>query len=100
MVSGWTAPTLTKPGPCQFPTLGFVVDQYNRVQSFVPEPFWYIEVSLERDFEDEEEAVEVKFGWRRVHLFDLSIALLLYEETLLRPTATVVKVETKPTSKR
>ncbi|BEJ16114.1 hypothetical protein CspHIS471_0507190 [Cutaneotrichosporon sp. HIS471] len=87
-------------GPCQFPTLGFVVDQYNRVQAFVPEPFWKIEVMIERDFEDEEEPVQVKFTWARTHLFDLPIALLLYEETVNRPTATVIKVETKPTTKR
>lgn len=55
---------------------------------------------LERDFEDEEEPVQVKFTWRRGHLFDLNIALVLYEETLERPTAKVVKVETKPTTKR
>ncbi|BEI85325.1 hypothetical protein CcaverHIS002_0507260 [Cutaneotrichosporon cavernicola] len=87
-------------GPCQFPTLGFVVDQYNRVQSFVPEPFWKIEVMIEREFEDEEEPVQVKFTWARIHVFDLPIALLLYEETVNRPTATVIKVETKPTTKR
>ncbi|GMK55375.1 hypothetical protein CspeluHIS016_0204310 [Cutaneotrichosporon spelunceum] len=87
-------------GPCQFPTLGFVVDQYNRVQSFVPEPFWKIEVMIERFFEDEEEPVQVKFTWGRNHVLDLPIAVLLYEETVNKPTATVVKVETKPTTKR
>lgn len=87
-------------GPCQFPTLGFVVDQYNRVQAFVPEPFWYIDVKIEREFEDEDEPVQVKFNWRRNHLFDLPIACLLYEKTMERPRATVIKVETKPTTKR
>ncbi|CAK9780934.1 unnamed protein product [Cutaneotrichosporon oleaginosum] len=87
-------------GPCQFPTLGFVVDQYNRVQSFVPEAFWYIEVTTMREFEDEDEPVEVKFAWRRNHLFDFDIALDLAKETVERPMATVIKVETKPTTKR
>ncbi|KAL1411723.1 DNA topoisomerase [Vanrija albida] len=87
-------------GPCQFPTLGFVVDQYNRVQSFVPEPFWHIAVSIERDSEDEEGATtSVNFTWRRGHLFDLNIAILLYEDCIERPMARVIKVETKPTTK-
>lgn len=91
---------MLNPGPCQFPTLGFVVEQYNRVQAFIPEPFWYIEVTIEREFEDEEQPVQVKFTWRRNHVFDLSIALVLYAETVERPRATVIKVETKPTTKR
>jgi hypothetical protein len=33
------------PGPCQFPTLGFVVERYFRVQNFVPEPFWRIQLT-------------------------------------------------------
>ncbi|TXT07533.1 hypothetical protein VHUM_03253 [Vanrija humicola] len=87
-------------GPCQFPTLGFVVDQYNRVQSFVPEPFWHIAVSIERDSEEEEgETTSVNFTWRRGHLFDLNIALLLYEDCIENPMARAIKVETKPTTK-
>lgn len=27
-------------GPCQFPTLGFVVDRFWRIQKFKPEDFW------------------------------------------------------------
>lgn len=30
-------------GSCQFPTLGFVVERYRAIQSFVPEDFWKIE---------------------------------------------------------
>lgn len=86
-------------GPCQFPTLGFVVDQYKRVQAFVPEPFWYIAVSMTREGEEGEDSSEVSFTWRRGHLFDLPFAMLLYEQCVEHPTATVVKVETKPTSK-
>ncbi|OCF45893.1 DNA topoisomerase III [Kwoniella heveanensis CBS 569] len=85
-------------GPCQFPTLGFVVDQYNRVQSFVPEQFWYIYVAIERTDEDgDDHTVELK--WRRNHLFDLDFAGVLYEQCTLNPQATVLKVETKPTTK-
>lgn len=86
-------------GPCQFPTLGFVVDQYNRVQSFVPEQFWYISVTCDRESDDGGEPFKVNFSWRRNHLFDLPVALLLCEKCNDEPTATVLKVETKPTTK-
>nr|XP_018265665.1 DNA topoisomerase III [Kwoniella dejecticola CBS 10117]OBR87823.1 DNA topoisomerase III [Kwoniella dejecticola CBS 10117] len=85
-------------GPCQFPTLGFVVDQYNRVQSFVPEIFGYIYVGIERT-DEEGEVRTVEFKWRRNHLFDMDIAAILYEQCAINPDARVLKVETKPTTK-
>lgn len=33
-------------GPCQFPTLGFVVERYLQRINFVPEPFWFIQASI------------------------------------------------------
>ncbi|WWD00560.1 hypothetical protein V866_007495 [Kwoniella sp. B9012] len=92
------AEQLVSYGPCQFPTLGFVVDQYNRVQSFVPETFWYIYVGIERTDEDGEVRT-VEFKWRRNHLFDMDIAAILYEQCAINPEARVLKVETKPTTK-
>ncbi|ORX38825.1 putative DNA topoisomerase type I [Kockovaella imperatae] len=88
-------------GPCQFPTLGFVVDQYNRVQSFVPEPFWYIYVAIERENDVDEggDSQTVEFKWRRNHLFGFEEALVLYELCVTEPTAKVLKVETKPATK-
>lgn len=35
-------------GPCQFPTLGFVVARYEQVQAFVPEAFWFVYLALAR----------------------------------------------------
>lgn len=35
-------------GPCQFPTLGFVVDRYWKIQNFIPEDFWTIECSIKK----------------------------------------------------
>lgn len=85
--------SLSPPGSCQFPTLGFVVDRYNEVQNFVPEPFWYIFVALERD------EFNVTFKWKRNHLFDHQAVLVLFEQCVLQPEAAVTHVETKPASK-
>ncbi|EME89662.1 uncharacterized protein MYCFIDRAFT_193524 [Pseudocercospora fijiensis CIRAD86] len=80
-------------GPCQFPTLGFVVERYFRVQNFVPEPFWGIKVMHEKD------GVKVKFNWARQHLFNRMIVVILFERCLHARLARVTKVQTKPTSK-
>ncbi|KAI9862791.1 MAG: DNA topoisomerase [Trichoglossum hirsutum] len=80
-------------GSCQFPTLGFVVDQYFRVQNFVPETFWYIRVTHIRD------DITVNFSWKRVHLFDRMAVTILFERCVTSQTARVTKVQTKPTSK-
>ena len=80
-------------GSCQFPTLGFVVDRYLRVRNFVPEPFWYIKLAHKKD------DIEVKFNWRRGHLFDRMAVVLIFERCLLSKTAKVVKMAKKPTKK-
>ncbi|XP_014554235.1 hypothetical protein COCVIDRAFT_28628 [Bipolaris victoriae FI3] len=80
-------------GSCQFPTLGFVVDRYLRVRNFVPEPFWSIKVAHEKD------GIDVKFNWRRGHLFDRMAVILILERCLLSKTAAVTKMAKKPTKK-
>ena len=80
-------------GSCQFPTLGFVVDRYLRVRNFVPEPFWYIKVAHTKD------EIDVKFNWRRSHLFDRMAVILVFERCLLSKTAKVTKMAKKPTKK-
>jgi DNA topoisomerase-3 len=81
-------------GPCQFPTLGFVVTRYEQVQSFVSERFWYIYLALSRPGEDEEERLNV-FSWKRGNLFDYDVAYMLYEMVLERPQACVPKSRTR-----
>ena len=36
-------------GPCQFPTLGFVVDRYLKRERFVSQGFWTIEMEIKHD---------------------------------------------------
>ncbi|KPM37779.1 DNA topoisomerase 3 [Neonectria ditissima] len=80
-------------GSCQFPTLGFVVDRYFRVKNFVPEPFWSIKMMHNR------EGKKVNFNWQRNRLFDRMSTVILYERCLSAKTATVTKVQEKPTRK-
>jgi len=80
-------------GSCQFPTLGFIVDRYFRVQNFVPEPFWKISVIYEKD------GAKVTFNWKRVHLFDRLAVTILFERCLAARTARVTKMDKKATRK-
>ncbi|XP_051141098.1 DNA topoisomerase 3-alpha isoform X2 [Andrographis paniculata] len=74
-------------GPCQFPTLGFVVERFWEVQSHEPEEFWTINCT-----HNSEEGTAT-FTWMRGHLFDYTCATILYEMCVLEPIATVRNVK-------
>lgn len=80
-------------GPCQFPTLGFVVDRYWQHKYFKKEDFWTIDVRVKRGNS------VANFNWKRIRLFDKYCCVVLYEKMLEEESARVVKVETKPTRK-
>jgi DNA topoisomerase-3 len=83
-------------GPCQFPTLGFVVSRYNQVQAFVPETFHYIYLSHSKG----QPSKQTEFKWRRDRIFDLEIAVALYAPLVQRnPQARVTRVTQKTTKK-
>ncbi|RDB16720.1 DNA topoisomerase 3 [Hypsizygus marmoreus] len=84
-------------GPCQFPTLGFVVQKWNLVKSFVSEPFWYIYLSLTPVSSGNGE--DTVFQWKRGHLFDQDVAVSIYDYVLSDPLARVTKVTKKSTKK-
>ncbi|RHN69971.1 putative DNA topoisomerase transcription factor interactor and regulator CCHC(Zn) family [Medicago truncatula] len=81
--------TVLSYGPCQFPTLGFVVERYWEIQAHEPEEFWLIKCSHRSD-----EGV-ANFSWERGHLFDYTCAVIIYEMCIEEPTATVTKVTPK-----
>lgn len=87
-------------GSCQFPTLGFVVERFKAIQSFIPETFYKIKgincntqrntlvfnSTLTSPFhlffvsvlhEVEEDTVE--FSWKRNRLFNHTACLVLYQ---------------------
>ncbi|RWR86928.1 DNA topoisomerase 3-alpha [Cinnamomum micranthum f. kanehirae] len=73
-------------GPCQFPTLGFVVERFWEIQSHEPEEFWTINCSHTSD-----EGIAT-FNWMRGHMFDHTCAVIIYEMCVEEPTATVTRV--------
>ncbi|EPY50273.1 DNA topoisomerase III [Schizosaccharomyces cryophilus OY26] len=77
-------------GPCQFPTLGFVVDRWQRVEDFVPENFWSLKLV------DKRERQTVNFSWKRNRVYDRLAAILFLENCLDAKIAKVVKVNKKP----
>ncbi|KAG5528715.1 hypothetical protein RHGRI_029395 [Rhododendron griersonianum] len=73
-------------GPCQFPTLGFIVERYWEIQSHEPEEFWTINCTHNSD-----EGIAT-FNWMRGHMFDYTCAVIIYEMCIQEPAATVAKV--------
>ncbi|CDI86707.1 DNA topoisomerase III alpha, putative [Eimeria praecox] len=81
-------------GPCQFPTLGFVVERYLEVEKFVAENFWTLRVTVER--EDEERPghrLLVDFQWERQRLFDRAVVIACLELCTENPEAVITGIE-------
>ncbi|KAJ3425781.1 DNA topoisomerase 3-alpha [Anaeramoeba flamelloides] len=109
-------------GSCQFPTLGFVVDRYNRRKNFVQEKYYFIEVSIKNQTQSQDEGQDqdqnsnyqrssynqgrnnnnkklIKFDWQRRRLFDKFCVAVLYEMCVKSPQATVLSIFKKPEKK-
>lgn len=86
-------------GPCQFPTLGFIVQRYNQVNAFKPETFWFIYLTLKRGSASQGREEEIKFNWKRYHLFFKPDVLEILRNMIPDPLAKVMKVTKKTTKK-
>lgn len=112
-------------GPCQFPTLGFVVERWARIETFVPEDFWSLDMSVRVDAngaiegaaidtdirlpgQEERQPQHVRgrpqgraihFKWKRERLYDRLITLSLYESCLNAEEATVTSLTGRPKNK-
>ena len=80
-------------GPCQFPTLGFVVDQYLRMKNFISEPFWSMDCVLEK------EKKQVNLSWSNGPVYDQLSCLLLYVGCTQQMDGVITSVIASPTSK-
>lgn len=52
---------------------GFVVERYNEIKNFVPEPFWYLTLTAEKNGQT------ATFNWQRVRLVDEAMCAAFYE---------------------
>lgn len=77
-------------GSCQFPTLGFVVEQYLRCMAFRSQPFWYLHL----------EADGISMQWSRGRLFDRLACLCCYALTWDSQGILLTKLDTKPAQRR
>lgn len=80
-------------GPCQFPTLGFIVERWFKIQNFVQEKFWQITC----EYRDAASGGFANFSWSRGRLYDRHACLVLYELCVDNPTAQVVNIRKRET---
>lgn len=55
-------------GPCQFPTLGFVVERWKEVENFVPEAYWSLKLIKQLPVGNKKQTV--RFHWVRERMED------------------------------
>ncbi|KFM25533.1 DNA topoisomerase 3-alpha [Auxenochlorella protothecoides] len=76
-------------GPCQFPTLGLIVQRLWEIRTHIPEDFWSIEAKAAPTGDQP----GCTFAWSRGRLFDQPAAAMLHELCCDHPTATVAEVK-------
>ncbi|CAN0107363.1 unnamed protein product [Ectocarpus fasciculatus] len=89
-------------GPCQFPTLGFIVDPvlFHDIRAFQSEAFW----SIKMEYAEDDPAspggkARADFSWQRGRLYDHACCAILYEMTVEDGVAVVTSVEARRVTK-
>lgn len=108
-------------GPCQFPTLGFVVERWARIETFVPEDFWVLQLSIRvgptnngdgdaandnangggnahrgNNNNNNTAARPIHFNWKRTRLYDRAVTMALYDSCLEAGEAIVTDMSGRP----
>ncbi len=83
-------------GPCQFPTLGFVVERYKKIQAHLREDFWSIKMTYK---EEAAGSLATAFEWARTRLFDEAACVVLYALVVEAQQARVTYVNAAPTTR-
>lgn len=111
-------------GPCQFPTLGFVVERWARIETFVPEDFWSLEMTIRLNDDrtvvavntsgtdnagaeptntysrgSEQQGRTIRLNWKRTRLYDKLVTLALYDACLDAQEAVVTSLTGRPKNK-
>lgn len=78
-------------GPCQTPTLGFVVDRYDQIQQFVPERYWSLQTRI-CALTTASHAVDgqVPVQWARGRVFDKAACTVFFNQIKLHEQMVVV----------
>ena len=82
-------------GPCQFPTLNFIVERTEKIRKFIPEEFYYIELKIEKNDKDNKTQI-INFNWKRERLFNKLITVTIFEKILESKECKVTKVKHNP----
>ncbi|CAF4758904.1 unnamed protein product, partial [Rotaria sp. Silwood2] len=91
---GFDSKQIISYGPCQFPTLGFIVERYLQRENFIREPFWKITVEHQTD-----NGQFCEFIWERNRLFEHQPCLMIYDMIMDEPLARVMDIKSKRKSK-
>ena len=103
-------------GPCQFPTLGFVVERWARIQTFVKEDFWFLDMTIRLNadgsvvnnipaqgmnnvYSNQQQGRAISLTWKRVRLYDRTMTLAIYDACLEAGEAVVTDVSGRPKNK-
>ena len=85
-------------GPCQFPTLNFIVERAEKIRKFIPEEFYYLELKLKKIDKEVGEKITT-FNWERNRIFEKIICFTILEKTLESKNCEVISVEKKEKKK-
>ena len=104
----------------RFPTLGFVVERWARIETFIPETFWYLDMKIivnadgtvaglsqnenqqpvTNTYNAQNNASKPIFlKWQRERLYDRALTLALYESCLDAEEAEVISLTGRPKNK-
>ncbi|KAJ8949800.1 hypothetical protein NQ318_000498 [Aromia moschata] len=81
-------------GPCQTPTLGFCVQRHDDIQTFKPEMYWSLQVTIKT--KDDQDIV---LEWQRVRSFDKEVANMFLQLIKDQKQAKVVSIVSKEKTK-
>ncbi|XP_063979754.1 DNA topoisomerase 3-beta-1 [Diachasmimorpha longicaudata] len=81
-------------GPCQTPTLGFCVQRHDEIQTFKPDPYWVLQVTIKTT-----EGQDMVLSWARGRSFDKEIANIFLSHVKEHEQATVVNISSSEKTK-
>lgn len=80
-------------GPCQTPTLGFCVARHDFIQSFTPEKFWYLALSVDV------KGAGISLEWSKSRVFSKDVGVVFKKAVESEKVALVEEVKKKSAKK-